>query len=165
MSRRKSPGKPGPPQGSDKSVFYLKAFIRGDRKTTKGRQPEGEEFREEHAERPTSTPLTRLGRLRARSGYIWAQGCWGYPGKCSTFRRIPAGDSVDTGLPITIFELPTSNFELRTSTFHLSGSRFQIIPHCSVLFPTSSFQPPVFWWFWEPCSRRFLPKLQFVHRL
>ena len=49
------PGKPGRPAGSGKSVLWQKAFIRGDRKTTKGRQPEGEEFREEHAERPTST--------------------------------------------------------------------------------------------------------------
>ena len=49
------PVKPGPPQGSGKSVLSFMEFIREDRKTTKGRQPEGEEFREEHAERPTST--------------------------------------------------------------------------------------------------------------
>ena len=41
------PGKPGRPAGSGKRHTEY-------RKTTKGRQPEGEEFREEHAEGPPS---------------------------------------------------------------------------------------------------------------
>ena len=42
-----TPGNPGDPRAPVRVTTY--------RKTTKGRQPEGEEFREENAERPTST--------------------------------------------------------------------------------------------------------------
>ena len=44
------------------------------RKTTKGRQPEGEEFREEHAERPTSPLQHASGAFRPGADIYWAHG-------------------------------------------------------------------------------------------
>ena len=47
---RSSARKPGRPAGSGK---WNKKATETYRKTNRGRQPAGEEFREEHAERPT----------------------------------------------------------------------------------------------------------------
>ena len=50
-----------------------------------------------------SKPLTRLGRLQARSGYIGAKGRSGYPAKRGTKLGILGGFSTGTWHPDTIF--------------------------------------------------------------
>ena len=77
--------------------------------------------------RKTEPPSpTRLGRLRARSGYIGPKGPFGYPGFRHTKLRILAGLTADTGLRTQFFNCraPFSSFQSLFSAFRSPFSCF-----------------------------------------
>ena len=150
---RSSARKPGRPAGSRKEEEqkgYRNLQKDKQRKATCRRGVQRGTCRETNLEH-----LTRLGRLRARSGYIGATFFPGYPVKCLTELKSGGGASPDTSFRATIFEFTTSIFQLPTSTFQLPGSDFHIILHCSVLSPVSRLQSPVFFRFSQQFSHRF----------
>ena len=104
-------GNPGDPRAPVRVTKGLQKDNK--RKTTRRRGIQRGACRETNLD-----PLTRLGRLRARSGYIGADGGSGYPPFRHTKLRVVGGTSPGTASWTRLFQFLTLILELRKTCWY-----------------------------------------------
>ena len=126
-------GSPGPPQAPT-NTYKSTRHIRPLKKTHMSWERKVQRRVQRGACRETNLEhLTRLGRLRARSGYIWAKGGPGLPAKWGKVLRILGTRPPDNAIrvPFSGFRCPFSGF--RAPFFDLQA------PFAGFWYPFSDF--------------------------